>query len=197
MRKLVCGVGVNDSDCPVTVWEVVEGKYRQAGLCPFYQAWRCMLQRCYSEAFRVRKKSYAGCSVAKDWHRLSSFKAWMQTQDWEGKQLDKDLLIPGNKIYSPETCVFVSQRLNLFLSDRAASRGKWPIGVSVRKDTVAEFQVRCSNPFSGKDEHLGMFDTPEEAHEAWRQKKHEHACRYADMQTDPRIAQALRTRFAQ
>jgi hypothetical protein len=58
------------------------------------------------------------------------------------------------------------------------------------------FRSYCGNPFTGKVEHLGYFNNPEDAHEAWRQRKHELACRYADEQADERVAKALRERFA-
>lgn len=57
--------------------------------------------------------------------------------------------------------------------------------------------ARCNNPFTLARECLGFFQDPDAAHEAWRARKHEHACVYADMQTDPRIAKALRARYAQ
>lgn len=117
----------------------------------------------------------------------------METQDWKGKQLDKDILVPGNKVYSPETCAFVASNLNAFLTDCGRARSDLPTGVSRSK---RRFRARCNNPFTQRREVVGYYATAEEAHEAWRQRKHELACQYADMQTDPRIAEALRTRFA-
>ena len=54
----------------------------------------------------------------------------MVEQDWEGLQLDKDLLVNGSKVYSRETCVFVSNQVNIFLTERGNDRGEWPIGVN-------------------------------------------------------------------
>jgi len=119
----------------------------------------------------------------------------MQQQDWQENHLDKDILSPGNKVYSPDTCVFIPPYLNKFLTDHGRARGEFPIGVSWNKDN-RKFGARCSNPFLGKDEHIGYFVDPDNAHEAWRARKHEHALLYAGMQKDPRIAQALRTRFS-
>jgi hypothetical protein len=119
----------------------------------------------------------------------------MERQSWQGNHLDKDILFPGNKVYSPEGCIFVSPRLNQFLTDHGMARGNWPIGVYLNKEK-GKFHAHCNNPFTGKQERLGYFDCPGEAHEAWRSRKHQHALRYAEMQTDPRIAEALRTRFA-
>lgn len=54
----------------------------------------------------------------------------MLTKDWQGNQLDKDILNPGNKEYSPDNCIFVTQDINLLLNSRAKCRGKYPQGVS-------------------------------------------------------------------
>lgn len=119
----------------------------------------------------------------------------MVTNDWEGKELDKDLLVKGNKLYAPNTCAFIPRKLNLFITDRAAYRGAYPIGVTYHKRD-GKFQSECSNPFTKKRDFLDFFDCPQEAHEAWRTKKHAHACAYADQQSDPRLSAALRARYS-
>lgn len=185
---LIYGVGLNDLDRAIT--RTVGDK--RVG-CPIYAAWHHMLERCYSEKWHAKYPTYIDCFAKDGWLKLSKFEEWMLTQDWEGKQLDKDFLSSDNKIYSPETCVFIDQKLNKFLTDRAALRGNCPLGVSAHKE--GGFVVRCWNPFEGKREYLGIFRNPEEAHLVWKKRKHEHALTYADQQTDPRIAEALRTRY--
>jgi hypothetical protein len=191
MKSLVFGSGVNDSESPVYRYK----NRRLEWICPFYVVWVSMLRRCYSEKHQLTHPTYAGCSVATEWLSFSTFRAWMSTQDWQGNDLDKDILSPGNKVYSPETCVFVDPSLNGFLNDRGHSRGEWPIGVCWHKRN-RKFSALCCNPFTGKQDHISYFDCPDAAHEAWRKRKHEHALRYADMQSDPCIAESLRTRFA-
>ena len=120
--RLVCGVGINDADYKVELKRVVgrvNGKpIREIDwICPFYYKWRNMLVRGYSRKLKDRHKTYEECYVCEEWLRFSNFKAWMEQQDWEGKQLDKDLLVIGNKLYSPSTCCFVSRQVNSF-SDR-------------------------------------------------------------------------------
>ena len=200
MSGLVYGVGINDANYNiekdlVLISELTGKKIRKKiWACPFYKAWARMLERCYSEKFHKTRNTYKGCAVCEDWKKFSNFKKWMEQQDWTGKQLDKDLLIPGNKIYSPETCVFVDKAINLFMTDCKASRGKFPIGVAfVTRDKV--FQASCSNPLAKKKDYLGTFDCPIKAHLAWRKRKHEIACMLADMQKDERIASALRKRY--
>lgn len=193
--KLVFGIGVVDADYPVYMTETVDGKQKILWTCPFYQSWKNMLRRCYSPALQSRRSSYIGCTVALEWHSLMAFRFWMQTQDWQGKQLDKDILMAGNKVYSSDACVFVSGALNNFLTDSAASRGDLPIGVCWDKLT-GKYRAMCRNPFTRRLDSLGYFYAAKEAHEAWRAKKHEHACRYAEQQADPRIAYALRQRYS-
>ena len=193
--RLVLGVGRNDSEHSVYEYSTVEGELRLLWICPIYRVWKHMLERCYSPKLHARFPSYIGCTVVAEWLSFSAFRAWMIDQDWEGRQLDKDILTPGNKVYSPDTCIFVDANLNSFLTDRGAACGQWPTGTH-RPRSVGKFRARCQNPFSRSREHLGYFDDPAEAHEAWRSRKHQLACAYADQQTDPRIAAALRARYA-
>lgn len=193
-EKLVYGVGLNDAGYPVTAYAVIDGRKKRVWMCPFYDAWTGMIERCYSAKFQNSNPAYTCCSVATEWLSFMSFRAWMVRQDHEGKQLDKDILIPGNKVYSPQTCVFVSSQLNSFLADSRAARGEWPIGVCRHKPT-GKLAAQCNNPFTGKRGHLGLFTCPDAAREAWRARKHQYACVYADQQTDPRIAAALRSRY--
>ena len=119
----------------------------------------------------------------------------MEQQDWHGKCLDKDIIVPGSKLYSPETCAFVLQATNSFVLARDACRGEYPTGVYLFKRT-GKYHARCNNPFTGKKEHLGLFSTPEEAHEAWRKRKHELAQLVAATESDLRIVEALKKRYS-
>jgi len=122
-----------------------------------------------------------------------AFKAWMVSQDWRGKEIDKDLLLRGNKVYGPDTCVFLTHTVNSFLIDKRVNNGELPTGVSLQPN--GGMQARCQNPLTGKREHLGMFTCPHEAHEAWRKRKHELALLLAEDETDFRIVAALSTRY--
>lgn len=199
-KKLVYGVGINDADHFVKKYETigcVDGKKKQKLVwkCPHYQSWVSMLARCYSAKFQERNPTYAGCSVSEEWKTFSNFKAWMETQDWQDKQLDKDILIEGNKVYSPESCVFVSKIVNSFTIECGAARGEWMIGVKRHKRNN-KFISRCRNPYSKKLEHLGLFTCELEAHQAWQVRKLELAHLLAAEQTDPRVATALVERYS-
>ena len=103
-ESIVYGVGINDAD-----YQVSKGSWR----CPFYKHWKNMLARCYSPAFQRNQPLYVGCTVDPRWHRFSHFRSWMETQDWEGKQLDKDRKVLGNKVYGPDTCLWLTRKENL------------------------------------------------------------------------------------
>lgn len=196
--KLVYGVGINDADYAVTRKETiyVNGKQKQklVWYCPYFRTWKSMLQRCYSIAYQDRKPTYKGCSVSAEWLTFSNFKSWMEKQDWEGMQLDKDILFNGNKVYSAETCVFVTTEVNMFTVDRGASRGEWLIGVYWDKGR-SKFKSQCRNPFTKKQENLGYFTCELEAHKAWLKRKLELAYQLSLEQTDERVAKALIERY--
>lgn len=199
-RKKVFGVGANDAGYAVQKFETigyVDGKQKQrrVWICPYYQTWKAMLERCYSAKYQERKPTYIGCTVSDEWLTFSNFRKWMEKQDWEGKQLDKDLLFEGNKVYSAEACVFLTQTTNSFTTDRGASRGKWLIGVDWNEQRK-KFRSVCRNPFTKKTEHLGYFDCEQKAHNAWAKRKLELAHELAAIQTDPRIAKALIDRYS-
>lgn len=199
-KKLIYGVGINDADYVVQIFETIgyaDGKRKRklVWVCPYYQAWVNMLARCYSAKYQERRPTYKGCTVSEDWLTFSNFKGWMKEQNFEGMHLDKDLLFEGNKIYSPETCVFVSPLVNTFFSDRGAARGEWLIGVRWHKRDE-KFVAQCGNPFTKKQEHLGYFTYEQQAHNAWRKRKLELARLLAAEQEDPRISKALIDRYS-
>lgn len=199
-RKLVYGVGTNNADYVVRKNETigyVDGKRKRKLVwkCPYYSVWASMLERCYSDKLQDRCPTYKGCSVSNEWLTFTNFKSWMEKQDFDGLELDKDVLIKGNKVYSPETCMFVTGVVNTFTKDNGVKRGEWLIGVSWNKQKE-KFQSKCSNPFTKKNEHLGYFTCEKEAHEAWLKRKNELAHELAGIQTDERVAKALTDRYS-
>ena len=195
-NRKIFGVGINDADYNVTKHVSVSGNHRVVWKCPIYGKWVNMLMRCYSDDYHKRNPTYKGCSVCDEWLIFSNFKTWMEQQDWEDKQLDKDLLKVGNRIYCPDYCVFVDRKINNFINGCDKPRSNYMIGaVSFKRDK--KFKSECGNPFTGKREHLGVFDTELEAHLAWKARKHELACQLADSGycRDDRVAQALRSRY--
>lgn len=182
MARLVQGVGLND----VRSWD--KGKR-----CPFYSRWSDMLKRCYSEKYHVTKPSYAECSVCDDWLTLSKFKSWMEEQDWEGKQLDKDLLIPGNKEYSPEACVFIANDVNQFINSGGISKSNGSLEGVTWMEEKGKYKAQAGN--KGANGYIGLFLTEEGGHKAYLMRKYEMAVRLASLQSDPRVAEALLKRY--
>lgn len=178
-KKLVWGIGINDADYVVQKFENlgrVDGKKKLKRLwtCPYYMRWCSLLERCNLKVQQTKKKTYAGVTICDDWVYFSKFKAWMETQDWKGKVLDKDIIVFGNKVYGPETCRFVPDYLNKLLTLSDANRGKWPLGVSLkdkeRNIFVSVIKTRTKTTNTCTD-YLGQFNTPEEAHKAWQKEK--------------------------
>ena len=96
-----------------------EGKYktRENGkLTKCYDTWHSMLERCYYPKYQEKYPTYKDCEVCESWHNFQAFAEWYNDNYYEihGEVmcLDKDILIKGNKIYSPETCVFVPEKIN-------------------------------------------------------------------------------------
>lgn len=190
-NMLVYGFGVNDADYKVTWYD--NNKKRKT--CPLYTTWRNMIQRCYDQTFKVSHPTYNGCSVTDAWKYFSTFRDWMITQDWEGNQLDKDLLVEGNKIYGPDTCLFVSGDVNRFIMESVARRGLYPVGVSLDKTCKYERYVASVRNLGNGATGLGSFATPEEAHAAWYSYKCKLALVLSEKQTDHRISKALLNRY--
>jgi len=124
-----------------------------------------MIERCYSLKFHIKHPTYKDAIVHKEWHSFMNFREWMASQDWKDKELDKDILFPGNKLYSKDTCVFVDENINTLLLDCGASRGKYPIGVCLNKQS-AKYESQVS--VDGEKKHLGLFNTIEEASKVYR-----------------------------
>lgn len=172
MRK-IHGVGINDANYELVRHEYKEGRRRQVWMCPFYARWRAMLGRCYSKQFLEKHPTYRDCLVCEEWLTFSNFKAWMEDQEWENMDLDKDFKMGGNKIYSADTCIFLPQEINKLITRNKEPNAKYPLGVKFNPNSkINPYSARCSDGGS-KAIHLGCFPTVQEAHRAYLQKKFE------------------------
>ena len=127
-----------------------------------------MIRRCYSEYYKKHGPTYKVCSVCEEWRYLSNFKKWFDKNYKEGCHLDKDILVQGNKVYSPDTCCFVPQYVNSLLTDHRGARGKYKIGVTKASKGYTACVSRC-----GKEQYLGTFNTEDEAFTAYVKAKKE------------------------
>ena len=120
-----------------------------------------MIRRCYNEGTKDKFPAYYGiCKVCNQWLNMQIFSEWFEENKYEcGERLhiDKDILYPGNKIYSPDTCIFVPQSINCFFTEHNISISR---GVSFRKDTK-KYTARIS--IYNTQRVLGCYNTKEEA----------------------------------
>ena len=133
-----------------------------------YEVWRDMIKRCYSEKSLAVNPSYKGCTVCDEWHNFQVFAEWYVNQEFYGLgyQLDKDILVKGNKVYSPETCALVPREINVLLHDNSKTRGDYPLGVTKLNHN---YLVQVS--INGKNKRVGRYDTPEQAYEVYKKHK--------------------------
>ena len=159
----VFGVGVLGTKYPSKVNGVITKEY---------ELWKSMLKRCYSDVYKSKYPTYEGCEVSNKFKSYEYFYEWCNKQigfGVSGFELDKDLLIKGNKVYSESTCVFVPTEINLLLTKRTASRGEYLIGVYWNKRANAFVSRVRKN--KGKHEHLGCFKTEIEAFNTYKVAK--------------------------
>ena len=154
-----------------------------------YTCWKDMLKRCYSVKWQEKNQTYKGCSVCDDWLYYPNFKNWYDKSYYEVEnktsQLDKDVLTKGNKIYSPETCIFVPKFINTLFVKSQKARGELPIGVSYYKASK-KYQAKLRVFKNGKSttKHLGYFDTADEAFEVYKRVKEDYIKEIADEYKD-------------
>ena len=155
----------------------------------YYRAWSGTIRRCYDEAHRAKYIAYEGCSVSEQWHNFQNFAAWHEENYINGFHLDKDILVKGNKIYSPETCCFVPVEINSLFTNRKNHRGEYPLGVLKRKNRFGASIFK-----NGKQISLGSFLTVKEAFEAYKTAKETYIKEVADKwrgQITEQVYQAL------
>ena len=109
-----------------------------------YELWSAIFKRCYSEVALKTHPSYRGCEIHPTWYSFPQFCADLpQLQNytlWEqgGKeyQLDKDIKVKGNKIYSKDTCMFVTKTENIIQRNLT---GKTFVGTRLSDGYTEEF----------------------------------------------------------
>lgn len=165
-QATVSGWGINDADYKVTV--KVNGK---SVMCPFYDKWKAMVKRSHNKTVQEKRPSLKDNSVCIEWKYFMSFKSWMEAQPWKGMDLDKDVLVVGNKHYSPTTCRFVPNYINQLVNTGSSARSLNPIGVL--NNNTSSKSKRYSARLQRRDGslYLGSFFTPLEAHLVWAEQK--------------------------
>lgn len=167
-RELVYGVGCFDG---------IRGENNEQ----IYRTWLWMLRRCYDEKTHERQPAYQSCTVCNEWLLFSNFQKWYLSNEWyDGQErihIDKDMLVKGNKTYSPDTCVIIPQSLNCILTKSDAARGNCPIGVSYHKKRHV-YMARVG--INATTKYLGDFNSADEAFEVYKKAKEQYIKQVAD-----------------
>lgn len=184
MRKLIYGVGINDFDKPIQTNGV---KLKE------YILWQSMIERCYSEKYHIKHSNYKGCKVEDYLHSFTNFYNFIRScKSFElDFQMDKDILSPDEKIYSRDTICFIPRQINTFLTNSKLNRGIHPIGVTFIKESN---KFRSQLRIDGKIIILGLFNTPVEAFNVYKEAKEQQAKVLAERwrdKIDERVYNAL------
>lgn len=155
------------------------GKYKVSKNCKHnepYREWMRILVRCYDESQRFQYSSYAECTVCEEWKCYQNFAQWYEDNFYdigEGRMhLDKDIIYEGNKLYSPETCIFVPQRINMIFMTRTR---KYDLPTGIHKnDGGAKYHVMYNTTY------LGSYDDLEKATDIYKTEKRKHIRNVAD-----------------
>jgi hypothetical protein len=193
-NRAYCDFKKGNIKCPYEpnvygVGYIGEGEYKSkenGKSTKVYSTWRSMLQRCYDSEYHGKHSTYIGCSVIEEWLNFQNFAKWFEENYYEVPNeimnLDKDILIKYNKIYSPETCIYVPQTINKLFVKRDSKRGNNPIGVSDCENGKYIVQCWLINPETGKSkqEYLGCYETQEKGFEVYKYYKEKNIKMVAD-----------------
>lgn len=172
-----------------------QGDYSNKDNPECYKYWNGILERSYCPKFHAKKPTYADCSVVVEWHNFQNFASWFYTQvKEEGWELDKDLLVKGNRIYGPDTCCFVPRALNILILHRkqAGSDLSLPIGVH-ESPNKGRYISTCKDE-NGKNVSLGFSGSVEETAMKYKMFKEQVIKKVAErwkQRIDPRLYQSL------
>lgn len=188
-RKIVVGIGVNDSDFITSLTDNEGNKF----IHPAYSDWHNMLKRCYSDFYKIKYPTYNGCEVNKEWLSFMSFYEFWKQHHIDGYQLDKDILWINNKEYSSEKCVYVPNYINSFFGEKTKDNGL-PVGAHVFK---RDNNYRACIRKKGKSYHVGYFAHPDDANRAWgvEKKVHLYSIKSELDEIDSRLYECMMTKI--
>ena len=151
------------------------GKYSSVDIKP-YNLWKNMLERAYNPRTHTKRPTYKDTTVCEEWLNFQNFAEWCINQKFFGLRdsdgasyhLDKDLLVKGNKVYSPETCCFIPLSINSLLINASRIGGEYPVGVHyIKKTGLYSALLR----YNGVKKRLGYFNTYACAFEEYKKAK--------------------------
>ncbi len=131
--------------------------------------WHAMRQRCGVGGSKKANTAYQDCVISDNFLQFQFFAEWCQNQvgyGLENYELDKDILLHGNKVYCENRCVFVPQALNSFFCTTSGPISDLPKGVTRCKDKyMARFAPASTSGY------LGVYATAEEASQVYQDTK--------------------------
>ena len=167
---------------------------------PAYKQYRAIIERCRADG-KTQKTyaSYVGVTLSEDFDTFEKWLEWAKQQIGFGNTsnngkvwpLDKDILLKGNKLYSPDYCVFIPNEINNFVTNRKADRGEYPIGVHY---STKEKKYIASCSMNSKKYYIGGYHSIEESFMAYKQFKEQAAKQLATQYNnlvDIRVINAL------
>ena len=186
LRSLCYGVGINDVMIPyftrTRTWRTWSGIIRRTN------------NRDPKWINEQNKISYLGCTLDSRWYKLSAFKEWIeQWDDFQNKEVDKDILIPGNKIYGPDTCLMVRPSVNAWFKPTVV--GDLPRGVTwnsywKKNGTGKPYRAQIT-PIGGKRTALGYYATIEEASAVFEKARKDQIKILIETEADLKVKNAM------
>ena len=184
LRELIYGVGINDVMIPYFTESRI------------WRQWCGIIRRTGKRDPNMHNfDSYKDCTLDPRWYKLSVFKEWIeQWDDYDNKEVDKDILIPGNKHYGPDTCLMVRRVVNAWFRPNAA-KGGLPRGVSwntgwKRGKSPKPYRAQIT-PIGGKRTGLGYYDTIEEASVVFESARKKELKILMETETDLKVKNAI------
>jgi hypothetical protein len=143
---------------------VGEGVYTLYNSIKIYYLWAAMLGRCYDKKCHENYSTYIDCTVTPEWHNFQNFAKWCEDNYIEGYHLDKDIKVEGNRVYGPDTCMFVSPQEN---TEKACAK-YWkfvsPEGKVVEIYNIAKF---CREKGLNRTNMYGVHQGKQSNHKSW------------------------------
>lgn len=138
--------------------------------------WAKMMQRAYCEKYKTEHPTYENVTVCDEWLNYQNFADWCVNRKQYGKlkfNLDKDIILRGNKIYAPERCSLVPQRINKLLVTKNLVEPVVPLGVKIIRDKISKeitgYTAACAD--DGKDVYFGYYKNIHNAFHAYKKGK--------------------------
>lgn len=154
-----------------------------------YNTWCSMLERCYSKKYKDKYQAYKDAICCNEWLYFDNFYEWLHSQENFDKwingdrwHIDKDILVKGNQLYSPNTCCLVPINVNVLFVNHNTTRGNLPIGVHKNGNG---YNARCRNPFNNnKSKDLGTYSFIEQSFQAYKTYKEDIVKQIAKIEYD-------------